>query len=43
MLPNKRISTEGEIQKFVPEEISKDPLPLPPGFVWDSLDITDDD
>lgn len=32
----------GQIQKFNPEEISKEPVALPDGFVWSNLDITDD-
>lgn len=32
---------EGEIKQIKPDDVSQDPLPLPPGFEWDELDITD--
>ena len=29
----------GEIKSFKPDDVSSEPLPLPPGFVWTDFDI----
>ena len=33
---------KGQIQSFKPDEVSKEPLPLPADFIWSNFDITDD-
>jgi glycylpeptide N-tetradecanoyltransferase len=33
---------EGQIQQFKPEDISKEPTQLPPGFEWNTFDVNND-
>jgi len=42
MHSKKEVMKEGEITAFKPEEQSKEPMPLPAGFEWDTFDATDD-
>ena len=38
----KKDTKKGQIQAFKQEDISKEPMALPAGFYWDSIDIADD-
>lgn len=42
MLAREKRVKEGQIKQFSKKEISTEPLPLPDGFEWSTLDITDD-
>ena len=39
----KEMVKEGQIQEFKKEDISPEPMALPPGFEWDTFDITNDE
>ena len=43
MQPTQKYKKEGIIKHFKKEDVSTESLPLPPGFEWDTFDVSNDE